>query len=126
MIFDMTIQHASDNRLAFDMADRLRRALRISGVSVQEMADELDVSRNTVSNWINGRGEPRRRDLRDFAMKTGFPMEWLRDGTGEMTQDGPDGGGQSDMNYSRVRSLDRKRADRDGSRLELFIDEEAA
>lgn len=66
--------------LEFDLADRMRRALRVSDVSVQEMADYMRVSRNTVGNWINGRNVPRWRDLRDFAERTGVPLEWLETG----------------------------------------------
>jgi transcriptional regulator with XRE-family HTH domain len=66
--------------LEFDLADRMRRALRVSDVSVQEMADYMHVSRNTVGNWINGRNVPRWRDLRDFAERTGVPLEWLETG----------------------------------------------
>ena len=69
-----------DQRLEFDLADRLRRALRVADVGVQEMAQELEVHATTVGNWINGRTIPRRRDLRLFAMKTGFPLEWLETG----------------------------------------------
>jgi transcriptional regulator with XRE-family HTH domain len=69
-----------DPRLEFDLADRLRRSLRVSGVSVQEMAEYLDVTRGTVSNWINGHIVPNTQSLRLFAMKTGIPFEWLRDG----------------------------------------------
>lgn len=82
------MQPAHDARLEFDLADRLSRALRVSGVGVQEMADHLEVSRNAVSSWINGRNRPRDRDLRAFALRTGFPMDWLRDG-GQMGG-GPD------------------------------------
>lgn len=67
--------------LEFDMADRMRRALRISELSVQDMADYMRVSRNTVGNWINGRSVPRWRDLRDFAERTGVPLEWLETGS---------------------------------------------
>jgi transcriptional regulator with XRE-family HTH domain len=58
----------------------MTKALRYSGVGVQEMADHLDVSRNAVSSWINGRNEPRRRDLRDFALRTGYPLSWFEKG----------------------------------------------
>jgi transcriptional regulator with XRE-family HTH domain len=44
------------------------------------MADYLEVSRNTVSAWINGRTQPRNRDVRLWALRTGFPYEWVRDG----------------------------------------------
>lgn len=76
----MSIHPAQDPRLTFDFADRLRKALRMSNVSVQDMADSLEVSRNAVSNWINGRNMPRSRDLARFALKTGFPREWLETG----------------------------------------------
>ena len=80
----MQLQH--DARLEFDRADRIRRAMRVSGVSVAEMAETLEVSRNTISNWINGHTAPRPRDLRALALRTGFPFEWLE--TGEAPHDG--------------------------------------
>jgi transcriptional regulator with XRE-family HTH domain len=76
------MQPAADPRFDFDQADRLRRALRVSGISVQEMAEELQVSRNSVTNWINGHNSPRRRDLVGFAFKTGYPVKWLENGEG--------------------------------------------
>lgn len=60
----------------------------MSGVGVQEMATHLRVDRNTVSNWINGRANPRDRDLRDFALRTGFPAEWLETGVLPTDDDG--------------------------------------
>ena len=65
----------------------MRRALRVSGVSVQEMADHLRVTRNTIGNWINGRSEPRTRDLQDFALKTGVPEKWIAIGTNGQPSD---------------------------------------
>lgn len=64
----------------FDTADRLRKALRNSGVGAQEMADYLGVNRNTVSNWINGHHPPRGAYLRLWALRTGVPYEWLESG----------------------------------------------
>ncbi len=40
--------------LEWDVADRLRKSLRGSGVSVQEMADALECSRNTVVTRVPG------------------------------------------------------------------------
>lgn len=68
--------------LQFDLADRLRRSLRISKVSVQAMADELGVVRDTVGNYINGHTHPGKATLVVWSMKTGFPLEWLE--TGQM------------------------------------------
>ncbi|MET0725940.1 MAG: helix-turn-helix transcriptional regulator [Leifsonia sp.] len=72
---------AYDGRFEFDLADRMRRALRVSGVSVHEMADYLEVTRGTVSTWINGRVSPSAQTLMLFAMRTGMPYAWLKTGT---------------------------------------------
>jgi transcriptional regulator with XRE-family HTH domain len=69
-------------RFEFDLADRLRKSLRVSGVSVQAMAESLGVSRNTVGNWINGRGRPGREQLALWSALTGAPVSWLE--TGEL------------------------------------------
>jgi transcriptional regulator with XRE-family HTH domain len=56
---------------------RLQRSLAHAGVSVQEMADELGVSRGTISRWCNDHNRPRRSDLRLWALRTGVPLDWL-------------------------------------------------
>lgn len=81
----MTSQNGTDPQ--WDLADRMRKALREADVGVQEMADYLGVARNTVSNWINGRIEPRHQTLLLWAMRTGVSLEWL-------TQDGRAAAGQ--------------------------------
>lgn len=63
--------------LDFDLADRMRKALRVSDVSVQDMADFLGVTRGTVSTWINGHIHPSTQTLRLWAARTGVPYEWL-------------------------------------------------
>lgn len=70
----------SEDPLEFDQADRLRRALRISNTTVQEMAEELAVERNTVGRYINGRTRPNRSTLVVWAMRTGVPVAWLETG----------------------------------------------
>jgi transcriptional regulator with XRE-family HTH domain len=69
-------------RFEFDLADRLRKSLRVSGVPVGSMAESLGVSRNTVSNWINGRGRPCKDQLTVWAAITDAPSSWLE--TGEL------------------------------------------
>ncbi|WP_419222911.1 helix-turn-helix domain-containing protein [Gordonia sp. CPCC 206044] len=54
------------------------------------MADYLDVSRNTVGTWINGRIDPSVQALRLWALRTGVAYDWLRNGT---TPEGGLGGG---------------------------------
>jgi DNA-binding XRE family transcriptional regulator len=64
----------------WDLPDRMRKALRESGLGVQEMADYLGVARSSVSNWINGRVEPSTQTLRLWALRCGVDYGWLRDG----------------------------------------------
>lgn len=75
----------------FDLGDRMRRALRYADVSVQAMADYLEVSRNSVGNWLNGRAVPSGAVVRLWALRTGVSHAWLKDGTGS-THEGPKGG----------------------------------
>lgn len=65
----------------FDLADRLRKSLRVSGWTVQEMAGNMGVSRNAVSAWINGRSAPSRDQLKVWAAYTNAPFDWLERGT---------------------------------------------
>ena len=74
-----------------DLADRMRKALRVADLGVTQMAEYLDVSRNSVGNWINGRIVPTTQTLRLWAMRTGVPFEWLRDGQSPRPV-GPGGG----------------------------------
>ena len=64
----------------WDLADRLRKALRVSGVSSHEMTDYLGLSRYSVSRFITGAGQPSTQTLRLWALRTGVPFEWLLTG----------------------------------------------
>ncbi|MGO3833998.1 MAG: helix-turn-helix domain-containing protein [Microbacteriaceae bacterium] len=72
-------------QLEFDFADRLRKALRVSDMGPGELADSIEVHRNTISNWINGHAAPRPRDIRAVAEQTGVPLEWLLTGETKKT-----------------------------------------
>lgn len=61
----------------FDLADRMRKTLRESGIGISEMALYLGVSRASVSNWINGRVVPTGPTLLAWAAKCGVTSEWL-------------------------------------------------
>lgn len=61
----------------WDVADRMRKALRHADLGVAEMADYLGVSRTSVSNWINGRVEPSLQTLRLWSLRTGVSLEWV-------------------------------------------------
>jgi len=76
----MSIQNVVPHTPEFDEADRLRKALREAEVSVNDMADYLGVSRNTVSRWINGAVPAKAHVMRLWALRTGVPYEWLAAG----------------------------------------------
>ncbi len=64
----------------WDLADRLRKALRSSDVSVAQMAQALEVSRQTVGNWMAGRARPTRATVVAWALATGVDLHWLETG----------------------------------------------
>lgn len=65
----------------FGLHDRLRKALEVSGTSVQAMADACGVSRNTVGNWLSGRTKPTKGALMLWSTVTNAPLNWLETGT---------------------------------------------
>jgi transcriptional regulator with XRE-family HTH domain len=59
---------------------RLQRSLAHAGIAVEEIADEMGVSRSTVSRWLNDRGAaPKQAYLKMWALRTGVPFAWLAD-----------------------------------------------
>lgn len=88
-------RHEAPSIPEWDIADRMRKALRSSGVGVQEIADYLSVGRNTVSNWINGRIQPSVQSQRLWALRTGVSYQWLSTGESE-NRPSPQGGGGGD------------------------------
>ena len=85
-------EHAlAPQALEWDMADRMRKALRAADLPVQEVADYMGVSRNTISAWINGRATPRKSMLRLFALRVGASYKWLETGEAPSSPDGDDG-----------------------------------
>lgn len=71
------------------LADRMRKSLDAAGLGVQEIADELGVTRGAVGKWINGHVEPRHPTLMAWAMRTGVSLAWLE--TGEAPPGGTNG-----------------------------------
>ena len=67
------------------IGDRMRRALRKENISVQEMAEYLGVSRNTVGTWINDHIRPSEQTFKLWAMRTGVPLQWLKEGDASFT-----------------------------------------
>ncbi|KNY08015.1 helix-turn-helix domain-containing protein [Microbacterium sp. GCS4] len=87
----MSMNPLTDPRFELDLSDRMTKAVRHSGMGVAELAERIQVSRNAVSSWINGRHKPRRRDLVAFALATGYPVSWLETGVAPENPVGPAG-----------------------------------
>lgn len=80
------------------MADRLRKARETTGMDAQTFAEHVGISRNTVSNYEQGRTHRISRPmLAAWSMATGVPLEWLEHGT--LTATPPPGGGQHTEAY---------------------------
>jgi transcriptional regulator with XRE-family HTH domain len=82
----------------WDIADRMRKALRTADLGVAEMANYLGVSRGSVSNWINGRIDPDRRTLRLWALRCGVSYDWLVTGLGPTGRGGETAADQQAVN----------------------------
>lgn len=59
---------------------RLQRALSHADMKVEQMADELGISRGTASRWLNDRGPVREIYLKQWAMRCGVAFEWIKSG----------------------------------------------
>jgi transcriptional regulator with XRE-family HTH domain len=82
----MTATPVTESVPTWDLADRLRKALRVGDIGVDQMARYLEVSRQTVGRWINGHNNPSPPALRMWAMLTGVDYEWLRDGDTDLVR----------------------------------------
>ncbi|MGV0868469.1 helix-turn-helix domain-containing protein [Corynebacterium kalidii] len=71
----------------------MRKALEVSGVTALEMSEYLDISRFTVSRYINGKADAPLQAVRLWALRTGVPFEWLQTGK-TPDPDHPDGGSE--------------------------------
>ena len=65
--------------LQWTLGDRLAKARRAAGISSQEMAEALEITRNTVGNYEHGRTIPGRAMIMAWAAITNAPIEWLLD-----------------------------------------------
>jgi transcriptional regulator with XRE-family HTH domain len=115
----MTTQRSDLLVPQFDLADRMRKALRVADIGVQEMADFLGVARNTVSTWINGKITPSTQTIRLWANRCNGPYEWLRWG------DFPGPGSRHTPEYAE-RNSQKKVTVRNGQDTSSLSLEEAA
>jgi transcriptional regulator with XRE-family HTH domain len=65
----------------FSVADRLRKARELTGLTGQDFADEIGVSRRTVTTYERGVDRmPPKSLLLLWQLRTGVPAEWIRSG----------------------------------------------
>ena len=70
------------------LAERLRRARRIAGMSQQGLASALGVTRSAVSNWESANAaQPATGRLAMLASALQVSFEWIATGRGEMRLD---------------------------------------
>lgn len=92
------------------LADRLRKARELTGLSQSEFADQIGVSRNTIGSAEKG-GPVRRITLNAWAMATGLPVEWLENGeTPAGPPPGPGGGLEDSPAMAALTRSKRSRA----------------
>lgn len=66
------------------MNDRLKQVRKDSGLTQQQFAESLNVSRNYVALWEIGQREPSDRTISDICRVYGINEVWLKTGVGEM------------------------------------------
>lgn len=71
---------------------RLQMALDMGNMKAEDMAQHLDVSRQTLSRWMHDVGAPPKRPfLIQWAMATGTSLAWLATGVAASSDPTPDG-----------------------------------
>lgn len=92
----MSTAHASERVPAFTVGDRLRKAREKTGLDQGPFAEEIGVSRGTVSNYERGATAEgmKKAYLTLWAMRCDVPIDWLL--TGKVPGEGDGGGGSMD------------------------------
>ena len=86
----MSTQQSEPEIPQWDVADRMGKALRSSGVKPAQMALYLGVHRNTITNYIRGKSKPTRATLIAWADITRRPLDWIE--TGDQSVNSPPDG----------------------------------
>lgn len=97
--------------LEFDLLDRLRKSMRISGKDAGDLSEDLGIHRNTIGNYLNGKTPMDRRTLVAWAVSTGVPVDWLEHGAQPANDPGP-GEPASDTKDDKLARLTARKAAR--------------
>ncbi|WP_396902793.1 helix-turn-helix transcriptional regulator, partial [Mycolicibacterium sp.] len=78
----MTTAYEAGNIPPSRLHYRLRIAREEAAFEQQELADQIGVSRRTISDAERGKKRPRKILLNAWALATGVPISWLEHGIG--------------------------------------------
>ncbi|WP_350348027.1 helix-turn-helix transcriptional regulator [Agromyces sp. G08B096] len=67
------------------LAERLRKARLLADLDQNELAAQLGIARNSISNYETGRSEPSASTFVRWAQITGVTLEWLAEGVNAKT-----------------------------------------
>lgn len=107
----MSTPSAHERIPAFTIGDRLRKAREKTGLDQGPFADEIGVSRGTVSNYEGGRTTQehmKRAYLMAWAMRADVPLEWLLTGS-QPSGKPPEGGDALQQLTAAKRSRSHRR-----------------
>lgn len=82
----MTSAYDQGNIPNFEMRHRLQLAREYAGLGRGELAERMEISRNSILNAETGRTVPRKLVLNAWALACGVPVSWI------ITGNAPDGG----------------------------------
>lgn len=87
----MTTATTSRGVPEWTITDRLRKARELTGLDQGPFADNIGVSRGTVSNYERGSRTHKKSVLMTWAMGSGVPLEWLMSGEQGAPDNTPEG-----------------------------------
>lgn len=76
----------------FEMRHRLQLAREYAGLRRSELAERMEISRNSVINAETGRSKPRKLMLNAWALACGVPVSWIVTGKHDGDSPGPSSG----------------------------------
>lgn len=76
----MTATRHQTATLDWTVGDRLRKAREYAGLDRVQLADDIGIARNTVTNYEHGYRTPRKIVLNAWALRCKVSVDWLETG----------------------------------------------
>ncbi len=108
MIISMSEQLDTNVRVIpeWTLGWRIQRALAQADLKSGDLEAVFEVSRNTVSRWLNDWYRPKDHVLKQIALMCGVSPEWLQDGDATNPHPaGPNGGSEGGPRRARTDDL---------------------